>query len=122
MAKSFDEQIQKILKDFAEDVRKDADEIGKRLAKAGAKQINANASAMFRGSRYRRSWTSTEEKSRVGNKYTIHSKLPGLPHLLENGHASRFGGRVNGRVHIAPVEEELVKTYQEEIINAIQGR
>ena len=44
-----------------------------------------------------------------------------LTHLLENGHASPNGGRVPGRAHIKPVEEQLVKEYEEEVLNAIKG-
>lgn len=118
-----EQRIKQILTEYAEDIQNNVDEIGKRLAKEGAKQINANAS-IFGGSKYRASWTSTEEKSRVGTSYTIHSNKPGLPHLLEHGHASRRGGRfIAGRTHIAPVEEQLIDEYQKEVIDAIkQGR
>ena len=115
-------KINKILKEFADEIQTETNTIANKLAKAGAKQINANAAGTFNGRKYSSSWTTTTEKSRTGNTETIHSKMPGLPHLLENGHASRYGGRVSGRTHIAPVEEELVKKFEEEIINVIQGR
>lgn len=116
-----DIQINKILTEFAEEIQTSTNEIALKLAKAGAKQINANAAGTFGGAgKYAKSWTVTEEKSRTGNNVTIHSTMPGLPHLLEHGHASRYGGRVSGRAHIQPVEEELVKKYQKEVIDAIQ--
>lgn len=116
-----DIQINKILTEFAEEIQTSTNEIALKLAKAGAKQINANAAGTFGGSgKYARSWTVTEEKSRTGNNVTIHSTMPGLPHLLEHGHASRYGGRVSGRAHIQPVEEELVKKFQKEVIDAVQ--
>lgn len=118
-----DKRIKKILEDYGEDIAADMEKIAEKLAKAGAKQINSNAAGMFKGYKYAKSWGVTEEKSRLGNTLTIHSGMPGLPHLLENGHASRKGGRfVPGRPHIAAVEEELVKKYQEEVIDAVQGR
>ena len=56
----------------------------------------------------------------MGAKATLYNaKVPGLPHLLEHGHAKRGGGRVSGRVHIAPVEEELEKAFTQELERAL---
>lgn len=116
-------EINKILEKYADDLKTDMDTVAKKLAKLGAKKLSSNAASTFGGSgKYAASWTVTEEKSRTGPNIVIHSTMPGLPHLLEHGHASRYGGRVSGRAHIAPVEEELVKKFQEEVIDAIQGR
>lgn len=121
-AYSFDSLVSKIIQEYADEIKDSASEIAKKLAKLGAKQINANAASMFGGTgKYARSWGVSAEKKRYGDSNVIHSSIPGLPHLLENGHASRYGGRVSGRTHIAPVEEELVKKYQEEVIDVIQG-
>lgn len=118
-AYSFDSLVSKILAEYGDEVKQSAAEIAKELAKLGAKQINANA-GVFNGNKYKKSWTVSSEKKRFGDSNVIHSTMPGLPHLLENGHASRNGGRVEGTAHIAPVEEELVKKYQKEVIDVIQ--
>lgn len=43
----------------------------------------------------------------TGRKPVAHaySKLPGLPHLLEKGHATLGGGYVKGHPHVAPAAE-----------------
>lgn len=38
-------------------------------------------------------------------EYVVHSTKPGLPHLLEKGHATVGGGRVAPVVHIEPAAE-----------------
>lgn len=59
--------------------------------------------------RYARGWTSkTVEDSPTGVTKAIHNRVASLTHLLENGHATRGGGRVAGIRHIAPVEEKAI--------------
>lgn len=113
--------VAKILDEYEGDVRKNLDEVTKKIGKAGVKAIK-DASSIFGGTgKYKKSWTSKTEATPYGAEVTIYSRLPGLPHLLENGHAKRNGGRVPGRVHIAPVEKQLVEEYQKAVEEAARG-
>lgn len=111
----FEAAIQKVLSEYAEDVHATVGELAKNLAKKGAQAVK-QASGQFGGSgKYAKGWTSQYEEGRLSSQGTIYNKTPGLPHLLEKGHAKRGGGRVPGRVHIAPVEERLVEEFQKAV-------
>lgn len=107
-----------ILRDYLEEETITLDEAVKSVAKAGAKQLRSKGKQVFGGTgRYAKGWTSTTETGRRSTQGYIYNKdLPGLPHLLEYGHANRGGGRTPGREHIAPVEEQIVKQFEEELI------
>ena len=63
--------------------------------------------------KYAKSWKVTKQ----GTKYIVHAKAPyyRLTHLLERGHAKVNGGRVPGKVHIAPAEEKAIRDYLEKV-------
>lgn len=108
--------VEKILEEYGEDVASNTIEIVESAAKAGVKALKANSKATFGGTgAYASGWTSKVEKDRLKATAILYNKKPGLPHLLENGHAKRGGGRVSGRPHIAPVEQELATKIQSEL-------
>lgn len=107
--------IQKILDKYGEDTAKNMTEIVKEFGKKGAKAVKASASEI--GGQYASGWTSVVEADRLGATATIYNKRPGLPHLLENGHAKRNGGRTAPRVHIKPVEEKLLEEFTKAVTN-----
>jgi hypothetical protein len=71
--------------------------------------------------RYKAGWGTKKEGAPGHLKIIIHNRTkPGLPHLLEFGHAKRGGGRVSGRPHIKPAEDEHVLTMDKRIEDIIK--
>lgn len=114
-------EISKILTEYGEEVQQNVDEAAAKVTKAGVKAVKGNASSTFAGSgKYASGWTSKFEKGRLSSQGIIYNgDVPGLPHLLENGHANRNGGRTPGRIHIAPVETKIVEDFEKAVKNSI---
>ena len=88
----------------------------KKVGQKGVQALRSNSSIFGGSGKYASGWASKVEDSRLGAKAILYNaKVPGLPHLLEHGHAKRGGGRVAGRIHIAPVEEELDRMFTSEL-------
>ena len=106
MAKSFSVQMQEILDEIAEDCKDGSRDGCKQTAKETAQTLR-NTSRKKTGD-YTSGWTS---KQLDENTYvTYNKKMPGLTHLLENGHriVNKKGefGRVNGDHKIAEAAKE----------------
>lgn len=114
----FAADIQKILKQYEQETVQDVKKVTKKLANRGAKELR-DKSGIFNGGNYASGWTSKVEEGVMSCVGIIYNKTPGLPHLLENGHALRNGGRMSGRTHIAPVEEQLVKDFEQAVRDCI---
>lgn len=113
-------EIDKILEEYAGDVEGNLDEITKKVGKKGAQALKNESLEKFPDSkkhkkRYGSTWTSKADKSRLYTTVTIYNSQPGLPHLLEYGHASVNGGRVPGTEHISEVEEKLILEFEREV-------
>lgn len=95
-----------------------ADDMKKAVRKAGTsvrKEIQQNAPSDTGA--YAKSWAvKTEKETSDSLQLIVHSKNRyQMAHLLEHGHAKRGGGRVAGKAHIAPAEENAVRQLEEEI-------
>lgn len=66
--------------------------------------------------KYAKSWI----RKKTPQGYVLHNRRYYLTHLLEHGHAKRGGGRVAGIKHIAPVEEETIKSFEQKIRGALR--
>lgn len=108
--------IQKILDSYDGDVTRLTKETVRKIGTKGVQALKSSSGVFGGSGKYAAGWSSKVEENRLGAKATLHnSKVPGLPHLLENGHAKRGGGRVPGRVHIKPVEDELEKAFVQDL-------
>lgn len=114
-------EVGKILEEYGDNVQENLNEIVSQMSKQGAKAVKSEARGTFGGSgKYASGWTSQVETGRVSAQGTIYNQsVPGLPHLLEHGHANRNGGRTAGRIHIAKVEEQLVKDFESKVISKL---
>ena len=113
-------EVSAILEEYGDEVAENLDEITKEVGKKGAKALRSSSKGSFGGSgKYARGWTYEVEEGRLSTTVTLYNRTPGLPHLLENGHAKRGGGRVAGRSHIAPVEAELIESYEKEVASRL---
>lgn len=112
--------ISKILEEYQDEIADNLSEVTNKVAKKGALALQRESRAKFGGSgKYAKGWkveTTGKTRRQVSWSSVIYNETPGLPHLLENGHALRNGGRVAGRPHIEPIEEEIVKEYETEVI------
>lgn len=109
--------IQDILAEYGDDVQENLADAVKRVTKKGAQAVKAAARSTFGGTgEYAAGWTSRTETGCLSAQGVIYNAdVPGLPHLLENGHANRDGGRTPGREHIKPVEETIVQEFEAEV-------
>jgi NAD-dependent DNA ligase len=108
---SYVEDAQDVMKDAVLDAGKEA---VKELKEKSPKRTG----------RYAKSWAVKKVKESTTELDTVvHSrKLYGLTHLLENGHAKRGGGRVQGISHIKPVEENVTSKLEKDIRHGLQGK
>ena len=117
-------EIEKIMKEYSDDVTKNLDVITKKVGQKGAQALRNDSKASFKGTgKYASGWTYRAQTNRLYTTVTIYNKTPGLSHLLEHGHAvvagGRIAGRYDGKVHIEPVEKKLIVEYERDVINKL---
>ena len=106
--------VQKELEDYVERSTETVKAVVEDSTKEAVNELK-QGSPKKRG-KYARGWTATATKeTNLALTKTIHNRTPGLTHLLENGHAKRGGGRVEGIRHIAPVEEKMIRQFEERL-------
>ena len=110
-----DETLKKVKEIVADEAEKLASDIRERSPKRNKKIKGRALNAYSRG------WTAKKVKEdNLSTEYIVYNKNQyQLTHLLEKGHATQDGGRVEGTPHIAPAEEEAQQRIQERIESAV---
>lgn len=108
-------EIKALLAEYGEEVTEALQEVVPKVAKEAVKRLKKESPG---DGNYHKGWTQKTDKGRLGISSVVYNaKTPGLPHLLEYGHALRNGGRSRPIVHIKPVEEwaseEVVREIEE---------
>lgn len=91
----------------------------RKTATAVKKEISVNAPR--KTGTYAKSWSAKKTKENSHSlEMTVHSKNRyQLAHLLEKGYAKRNGGRVSGKPHIAPAEQNGAEMLEKLIEEAL---
>ena len=105
------EAIADIINEYGAAARKTLGDVIPEVAKDIVKQIQNNIDTAGIGDgrtgKYAKGWKVAVSKNPYGETTaTVYQgSYPGLPHLLEYGHALRGGGRSKQMEHIKPAEE-----------------
>ena len=114
-------EIAKGLAEYSQDVVEKVNVSSEKVGKAAVKRLKQTSPKRY--GNYAKSWAmKTEPEVGQPHKRIVHVKAPHyrLTHLLEYGHAKVGGGRVEGRPHIGPAEEEVIREFTREVEEAIK--
>ncbi|WMI82094.1 HK97 gp10 family phage protein [Anaerotignum sp. MB30-C6] len=118
-------EIAEMLGEYQVEITKNIDASSKVVADQGAKKLKETSPRTPKGGDYAKSWKAEKtSENNIGDdpSYTIYNKDHyRLTHLLENGHATRNGGRTRAIKHIQPVEQTLIKEYEIAVEEAIEN-
>ena len=121
--KQLNEAIAGILSEYAEDIQGNVGKIAEQMGRKGVQAMRRESRQVLKKGtgEYARGWKMNVERGRLGTKVTIYNEHYSLPHLLEYGHVTRNGtGRIYpdtpAHEHIKPVADELVETFEREVV------
>ena len=121
----FREVVNAILHEYQFEATEELFEAVDEVSKEAVKKLRAESKKAYPNSKkYHAGWIRTVEKGLLRRGYIIHGKTAdtyALAHLLENGHAKRNGGRVQGRTHIATVNDWAQDEAFDRVIAKLSG-
>jgi hypothetical protein len=119
-AQDFSKAVENTLKEYGLSVTLRMNEAVEKVGNNAA-EVLRKTSPKNKGD-YRTGWVCSVERNPLNKTVIIHNKKHyRLTHLLENGHATRNGGRTKAQPHIKPAEEQAIKDYIQAAKEAIDG-
>lgn len=107
---------------YAADITKETQKLAETTAKDTKNKLKKAGQFEDRSGNYRKGWTTkTVVKNANDIQIVVYNKVYQLTHLLEYGHVKRGGGRVRAYPHIAPVEEQAVREFTQQIERIIRN-
>ena len=112
------DQLEKVITETLDDYADSlTDKVKNSVQDAATEAVKElKATSPKKTGRYAKSWKQKKIKETSSEMdIVVHAGRYQLTHLLENGHAKRGGGRVDGIPHIKPVEEKVSKKLEQKI-------
>ena len=120
---NLDKIIGEILEGYTDEIAAEVSKAIPRIANETVNEIESLAPHRETNSKhYNQSWeVELQHPTRLETSAIIYSTQPGLPHLLEFGHALKNGGRTKAFPHIAVAEENAVKNFEKKVEEVIHN-
>lgn len=114
-------EITNALQEYTAEVEEGLEKAKEDNAKEAVKTLKSTSPV---GKRKRRKYKDGWRAKKIGSAWVVHNATNyQLTHLLEKGHAivGGSGGRVPGRPHIGPAEEQAIVGYEKQLEKVIKG-
>ena len=122
----FEEAMRGILSDYGEEIGAHFAAVTAEMGKKGAQALRRQSKEKLKQhtGKYAKGWKYEFHKTRREARTILFNEDYRLPHLLEYGHVTRNGtSRVMratpAHEHIAPIEKELVETFEREVLDKL---
>lgn len=113
--------IMRNLQEYTDDVTAGIKKAEDETAKECKENLEADSPVGATG-KYKKGWKVTVTSNTPSEKHTvIHNKEYRLTHLLENGHATRNGGRTRKFPHIKPNEEKANAAFETRVEEVLRN-
>ena len=113
-------KVNEILNEYSLEIQEMIETESKAIAKEGASKLKSTSPKLTGD--YAKGWRVKTEKGKGWISNIIHNATDyQLTHLLEKPHLLRNGRLSTPKVHIAPVEQECTKEYEQKVEQDIKN-